>query len=323
MDIYILILSLFMFATSFYISIRIFSELNSKSILLSFLISLLFSATTYTGIHFLNSEPYNSAIKHSFFILIPFLFYIIYQFSLLENKNLFLNIFNGYKIGIDIEDSKLYLKFIGLSFCSYGFLYNESNNIFIYIMFILFPVILMLETLTTLVLLLILIFTLSLNFHLIFTTIISLLIIKLFDLLITNLNTKYYGKLANCQSNNIKYNFSFNTTQDFISKFKIKTQDFSVLYYYDPVEDITYSIKLNLIDELYNIINLNDFRTFLMFPKLNKNISLSFNDINFYYVKSEQYLKPTDFNEIKIPEEVLDIEYLIKKEIKIKELFKY
>lgn len=323
MHTYTLILSVFIFFATAYIAIKIQPKITINKILISIFSAAILSITVFFIIKFLNNLPYDSAIKHSFFILIPFFVYIIYQFSLLENNNLFLNIFHGYKIGIDTEDNKLYLKFIGLSFFSYGFLYHESNNIFMYIMFIIFPVILMLETLSTLVLLLILIFTLSLNFYLIFTTIISLGIIKLFDLLITNLNTKYYKKLAIHQANNIKYNFLFNTTHDFISKFKIKTDDFSVLYYYDPIENITYSIKLNLIDELYNIINFNNFRTFLMFPKLNKSINLSFNDINFYYVKSEQYLKPIDFNQIKMQQELLDIEYLIKKEIKISELFKY
>lgn len=330
MEIYILIISGFIFLSTVYVAINIQNKLNFKNICYSILSGFILSSVIYFLIEFLNSRQYDSAIKHSFFILSSFLIYITIKYSLIKNETLFLELFYGFKIDPNINIKKIILNFIAISFFSYSFLYFDHNNVFIYIIFFLLSLFLifehtMLEGIYKVIIILMAIFTgFLLNFDLIITTLLSLIIIQLFNLGILFLNTKHFEKIAYSNISNINYNFKFPTTYDFISRFEIKNYDLSILYYYNKKENVTYAIQLDLKEQLNSIIKNNNIKIFFMlFNSGTKKIEISFNDLKFYYLKGENYLTLNESNKIVIPEEIEDLDYFIQKKLNLKEILKY
>lgn len=323
MNNYNLILSVFIFFSALYISIQIQPKLNIKDSIKSTFLSLFLSTIIYFSIKFINTTSYDSAIKHSFLILNIYLLYLTFKFLLLKNEDLFLQTFSGYTIKPDIELNKVYMSFIGVSFSLYGILYFEQANIFSFILFILLPLTLMMGTMNNIAITLIIIFTILLNFYLILTTIISLVIIKLFNLLLSFLNEKYFEKISYSQIFQLEYNFLFDSTYEFISKFKTIKSSFYILYYYDEKEDITYSFGLDIKDKIKDISAKNKLKMFFIFPLSKNKINVSFEDIKFYYNHGETYNRTINSNKIDLLNESEDLEKTIRDSIKIKEILKY
>ncbi len=322
MDNYNLTLSVFIFFSTLYISIQI-QKINIKNTIKSIFLSLFVSTMIYFAIKFINSIPYSSAIKHSFLILNIYLIYLTFKFSLLKNEELFIKTFYGYKIVPDIEINKIYMSFIGLSFYLYGILYFDNINIFSFILFLLIPLTLLLGTINQIIITLIVIITIQLNFYLIFTTIISLVLIKLFNLFLVFLNEKYFEKVSYYQILKIEYNFLFDSTYEFISKFKTINSDFYILYFYDEKEDITYSVGLDIKEKVKNIAAINKLNFFLLYPLSKNKINVSFDNIKFYYNHGETYNKTINSNQIDVLTESANLEDIIRQKIKLKEILNY
>lgn len=323
MHTYTLTLSFFIFFATTYIAIKIQPKITINKTLISIFSAAILSITVFFSIKFLNNLTYDSAIKHSFFILNIYLIYLTFKFLLLKNEDLFWETFSGYKIEPELELNKIYMSFIGLSFSLYGILYFEQGNIFSFILFILIPLILIMGTVNNLAITLIIIFTIPLNFYLILTTIISLIIIKLFNLFLSFLNEKYFEKISYSQIFNLAYNFSFDSTYEFILKFKPIKSDFYILYFYDEKEDITYSFELDIKDKLKEIASINKLKMFFILPLSKNKINVSFDNIKFYYNKGRNYKTTSNSKEINLENESEDLEKIIIDNIKIKEMLKY
>ena len=326
MDIYILTLSLFIFATSFYISIRVFSAINSKSITLSLLMSLFFSVSTYTGIHFLNSEPYNSTIKFSVLITMCFSIFLLLKISILDNvffiknysiikKNTFNTLFN--------------LIFISSSFFFYAVLFIENMNFLMFILILLFSVGLIVLTVSPFIFILIIVFNIFyMKSYLLFSIVISLLILMMAFKFIISLKLKYFHKILKIKTNNINYNFSNKETNIFVSKFEMKSdQDISedlILHYKNEEDSINYFIKFNIESHLNRIINENKKNIFLLNSTLiGTEIKICFSDLSFYCSDNDLKTKLENLTEINVPKEMLNLEDFVKQQFRLKQILKY
>lgn len=326
MDIYILTLSLFIFATSFYISIRMFSEINSKSIILSCLMSLFFSVSTYTGIHFLNSEPYNSTIKFSALITMCFSIFLLFKISMLDNFHF---IQNYHIIKNNTFNALFNFIFISSSFFFYAILFLENMNLLMFILILLFSVVLIILTVSPFIFIIIIVLNIFyMKSNLVFSILISLFILMMAFNFIISLKLKYFHKILKIKTNNINYNFSNKETNLFVSKFEIKSdQDISknlILHYKNEEASINYFIKFDIESHLNRIINGNKKNIFLLNSTLiGTEINICFSDLSFYCSDDDLKTKLENLTQINVPEEMLNLEDFVKQQFRLKQILKY
>ncbi len=320
MEIFILILSFFIFSSAFFISIKLKKEMNTKSIIYSSFLALL----TYLGINFLNSEPYDSIIRtavitiliSSSFSLLRIL--LIDNFSFLKNNNL----------KIDFYFNLVFVLSLLLAYLLY-FVPDKDNNLNIFYLSLIILMIAFLLTKAFILFIILLIYNIYDSENYSALIIMASYFIVIFILKMTiSLNLRFLNKLFENKIKEINYNFSKEYTYNFFSKFKINSfkeiTDNIVFTYQDEVESIKYFIKFNIKEKFNAILKENDDKVFLLNSNLlGSDININFSDLQIYCTDDMSKSTLDNLTQIDVDEDTNNIEEFVKQKFKINQIFNY
>lgn len=324
MELFILILSFFIFSSAFFISIKLKKEMNTKSIIFSFIFSSFLALLTYLGITFLNSEPYDSIIRtavitiliSSSFSLLRIL--LIDNFSFLKNNNL----------KIDFYFNLVFVLSLLLAYLLY-FVPDKDNNLNIFYLSLIILMIAFLLTKAFILFIILLIYNIYDSGNYSALIIMASYFIVIFILKMTiSLNLRFLNKLFENKIKEINYNFSKEDTYNFFSKFKINSfkeiTDNIVFTYQDEVESIKYFIKFNIKEKFNSILKENDDKVFLLNSNLlGADININFSDLQIYCTDDMSKSTLDNLTQIDVDEETNNIEEFVKQKFKINQIFNY
>lgn len=322
MEIYILILSFFIFSSSFFISIKLEKEINAGSITFSFFTALFISFFTYLGIRFLNSEPYDSIIKISVITILISTFFVLLRISLINNVTFLKN--NNLKI--DFYFNLFFTLSLILAASVSNFPAKEVNIFYLSLIILMLSFILTKAFILTIIIIIYNIYD-SGKYSALFIIAAYFIVIFIFKM-ITSLKLTFLNKLFKNKVNDINYNFLKEDTYNFFSKFKITSlkefPDYLIFNYKDELESINFFIKFNIKEKFNSILKENNYKVFLLNTNLlGSNINISFSDLQFYCSYDMSVSTLDNLSPLEVNEDTDNIEEFLKQKFKINYIFNY